>query len=173
MRVFLAIDVPYIQKLEKIYDVLLKDGYCKLVNKDILHLTIHFYGEQSERQVNNLKEILKTIEFPKFEYELNGIGFFPNNEEIQVIWIGFESIMIDAFYREVKSKFQFQPKQKFIPHITIARASQRLDEYVYEKLLELQSDYFGSGIVNSLKLKKSTLTPNGPIYEDLAEVELK
>ncbi|MEM4368163.1 MAG: RNA 2',3'-cyclic phosphodiesterase [Candidatus Anstonellales archaeon] len=173
MRVFLAIDVPYSEHLDKIYDILSKDGYCKLVNKDILHLTIHFYGELSERQVNIFKEILKTIDFPKFEYELNGIGFFPNHDEIQVIWVGFESIMIEAFYREVKKKFQFQPKQKFVPHITIARASQRLDDEVYEKLLELQSEWFGSGIVNSLKLKKSTLTPNGPIYEDLAEVELK
>ncbi|MCX8167167.1 MAG: RNA 2',3'-cyclic phosphodiesterase [Candidatus Micrarchaeota archaeon] len=173
MRIFLAVDIPFTDKLNKVYEILSKDGYCRLVNKNILHLTLHFYGEQTEKEVSMLKEVIKTVDFPSFEYDLNGIGFFPNEEEIQIIWIGLESVMIEAFYREVKNKFRFQPKQKFVPHITIARATQELDSQVRDELLKMKSDYFGSGKIDTLKLKKSTLTQSGPIYEDLAEVKLR
>ena len=44
------------------------------------------------------------------------------------------------------------------------------DPSLFRCLEELKNTPCGSCTVSGLKLKKSTLTPQGPVYEDLAEV---
>ncbi len=60
----------------------------------------------------------------------------------------------------------FEPEaRKFHPHLTLGRAKG------FVKDLDLfQRDYeSGEIFVNSIALFKSTLTPNGPIYEKIEE----
>ena len=42
-----------------------------------------------------------------------------------------------------------------------------------DELAKFNSKIFGTQQISQIKLKKSTLTPSGPIYEDLAVVEAR
>jgi 2'-5' RNA ligase len=58
----------------------------------------------------------------------------------------------------------------FTPHATLARVKMA-DPSLFRCLEKLKDAPSGSCTVSGLKLKKSTLTPRGPVYEDIAEVE--
>ncbi|MFA7304899.1 MAG: 2'-5' RNA ligase family protein, partial [Methanoregula sp.] len=57
----------------------------------------------------------------------------------------------------------------FTPHATLARVKD-FDPSLFEQIDLLKGRTYGTCTVSGLKLKKSTLTPRGPVYEDLLEV---
>ena len=80
------------------------------------------------------------------------------------------SIKID----EETSKLGFEKeKRKFSPHITLGRVKSAKNK---DRLLQIISKYqdikFGNIKVKSIELKKSELTPKGPIYTTLKEVKI-
>ncbi|PIY16461.1 MAG: hypothetical protein COZ15_05945 [Elusimicrobia bacterium CG_4_10_14_3_um_filter_49_12_50_7] len=65
----------------------------------------------------------------------------------------------------------FQKEKNFVSHITIARVKnvedkQKLTDEL--KRIKMNEEF----IVDKFSLKKSTLTENGPVYEDLTVFEL-
>jgi 2'-5' RNA ligase len=59
-------------------------------------------------------------------------------------------------------------KRGFSPHLTVARVRSKREHYSLLTTIESFHDrFFGSQEVNEIKLKKSDLTPKGPIYTDL------
>ena len=61
-----------------------------------------------------------------------------------------------------------RPDKPFQPHITIARIkSMNNKDRLISLINEFENQSFGKELIDSLKFKKSTLTPSGPIYEDL------
>jgi len=67
----------------------------------------------------------------------------------------------------------FAPDPKgFSPHLTIARVKSGRNKAELAKLLNENADYeFGIVRAECLKLKKSDLTPKGPIYSTIREVK--
>ena len=60
-----------------------------------------------------------------------------------------------------------------IPHLTIARVRSPRDKETIAKIVKrYEKESFGTMQVDKIKLKKSTLTPKGPKYEDLRVFEL-
>ena len=70
------------------------------------------------------------------------------------------------------SQIGFHPDKKFKPHVTIFRVKNKI-EGMPDKLEKFLSYNFGKQTVSEIKLKKSELTPNGPIYTDLLVVKGK
>ena len=66
--------------------------------------------------------------------------------------------------------FGFSPDKKFKPHVTIFRIKNKIGDITNE-LEKLSNHYFGKQMISEVKLKKSELTPNGPIYTDLLVVK--
>jgi 2'-5' RNA ligase len=60
--------------------------------------------------------------------------------------------------------------RRFTPHATIARVKS-FDPSLFTALGTLNTASYGSCRISGLKLKKSTLLPQGPVYEDLLEVK--
>lgn len=63
----------------------------------------------------------------------------------------------------------YKPDKPFRPHCTIFRIKRRVD--IAKELREMAGRSFGVQRVGSFKLKRSLLTPQGPVYSDLAVVE--
>jgi len=60
----------------------------------------------------------------------------------------------------------------FVPHATVARVREYHPDLA--GILRSLADHdFGVGTINRVVLKKSTLTPRGPVYRDIAEVPLE
>ncbi|MDO5815827.1 MAG: 2'-5' RNA ligase family protein, partial [Methanobrevibacter sp.] len=67
----------------------------------------------------------------------------------------------------------FDKDKKFSTHLTIGRMkSAKNKEKVKSIIEEFGEVEFGEMEVSKISLKKSTLTPQGPIYEDLTIFEL-
>ncbi|MCK5636527.1 MAG: RNA 2',3'-cyclic phosphodiesterase, partial [Thermoplasmatales archaeon] len=113
-----------------------------------------------------------------FEIKLKGAGVFPNQNYIKVMWIGMENgEQIGEIANKIDEKISElgfeREKRRFSAHLTIARVKSAKYK---EKLLELIEKYrdieFGTLKIDTIKLKKSELTPKGPIYTTLKEVKL-
>lgn len=62
----------------------------------------------------------------------------------------------------------YKPDKPFRPHCTIFRIKRRVN--IAKELREMAGRSFGVQRVKSFKLKRSLLTPQGPVYSDLAVV---
>ena len=179
MRVFVAVEVSDMHVIDSITDFQSKLNIkAKSVEPNNLHFTLQFLGETPEEMVEKIKLALKTIKFSIFKVEFKGIGAFPKIKFPRVIWIGTDEmggnglVNLAKQVQDVLEPLGFTSDKPFKSHITIFRIKNKVGDI--SKELEKFSLYeFGSQEVSSIKLKKSTLTPQGPIYSDLLEVKAK
>ncbi|MEM0481294.1 MAG: RNA 2',3'-cyclic phosphodiesterase [Nitrososphaerota archaeon] len=177
IRSFVAVDVfspEIVRGVRAIQQELQEAGILgKPVDPETLHITLIFLGELDPPMVERVRERLSGIEVRPMRLLLKGVGYFPGGSRVNVIWIGVEDIDsgLMAVQREVVSRLSelgFKPDKDFKPHITILRVKGvRNKSEVLSRLSQLSSHTVGEVVVDRVKLKKSTLRPEGPIYEDL------
>jgi len=183
MRTFIAVDLENIEVKKEISNIqqsISKSGAdLKLVSPENLHFTLRFLGEITEKEFEMIRELLKKIEFPSFKISYKGLGIFPNERRISVIWIGVdqgreELIKITEEIGDKLLTLNFRPDKKFLPHLTISRVrSGRNKEELIRSLEPHMQDELGDDIVSSIRIKKSDLTPKGPVYTDMFTLPLK
>ena len=180
-RGFMAVDIDVFPKLLEFEKEIKETGAnVKLVEPENVHITLKFLGDTNESRIDEIDKIMKDAVkgIDPFNIQLKGAGVFPNQNYIKVIWIGIkqgEPIgLIARKIDEPLSKMGFKKEKRgFSPHLTIARvkSAKGKDEilHVIEKYRDVQ---FVDIRVDSIKLKKSDLTPKGPIYTTLIDVKL-
>jgi len=149
----------------------------KLVDPGIMHLTLRFLGEIPQATVDLVKEAMDGVRFSPFEAEFSGLGAFPNLNRINVIWVGMKHghEQLSEISRQLEPKLRqigLPPDNKgFSPHLTIARVRSAVNRAALaDYVSSLQEQDFGKMPVTTVRLKKSTLTPKGPIYTTIHEV---
>jgi len=178
MRTFVAIEVSNKNVLNSIHKIQTELNIkAKPVELHNMHFTVQFLGEVSEEMVGKISDALNSIEFSAFSISFASIGVFPKPNSARVIWIGVndggnELEKLAVVIHLQLSQFGFSPDKKFKPHVTIFRVKNKIED-VSDKLEKFSSYYFGKQTVSEIKLKKSELTPNGPIYTDLLVVKGK
>jgi RNA 2',3'-cyclic 3'-phosphodiesterase len=177
IRTFIAVELPgrFIPEIEKIGFDLDMPG-IKLVEPEQVHITLKFLGDIKENDVESILSALSQVNCRQFEAKIRGVGVFPKPAYIKVIWLGAEG-NFDVLHDEVErvlSLFKFEKDHHFSPHATLARVKQLRDKsLLLGNLKKLEHIDLGMMNVGSIYLKKSTLTPAGPIYETLGEIKLK
>jgi len=176
MRLFIAVEISneVRRKIAEVQKYLLCDE-IKVVHPELIHITLKFLGEVDESKLDEIKTALRYITFQPIHLECRGVGVFPNEKFIRVIWTGVEGMSegdiprLKALADQVEKHTTALGFEKndypFSPHITIGRPKEKVD--LSEFLKKYKNKNFGSFTVDNIKLKKSTLTPKGPIYEDL------
>jgi 2'-5' RNA ligase len=113
-----------------------------------------------------------------FPITLKGTGVFPNQNYMKVLWIGItDEGNIETIARVIDEKLEplgFKKENRgFSPHLTVGRVKTARNK---DQLLKVIENYkaveFLIQKVQSITLKKSELTPKGPIYTTLKEVPL-
>ncbi|MEM0026782.1 MAG: RNA 2',3'-cyclic phosphodiesterase [Ignisphaera sp.] len=152
---------------------------AKFVEDENIHLTIRFLGEISVSSLEQIKELLNNIPkmFKPFEIKIAGFGAFPNVYRPRVLWVGivegFETLVsirkyIDSEIVKKGLKDVHKDQHEFSPHITIARLKSYRGVEKLQKYFNEYRDYvFGTSIITQIKIKRSILTPRGPIYSDI------
>jgi len=177
MRTFVAIEIldeNVINSIEKFQKEIRIDA--KAIEPRNLHFTLQFLGEISENILQKIKQALSTIEFSSFNVNLIGIGAFPKSPRI--VWIGTDNdggnllVQLSQKVSKVLEPLGLISDKAFKPHITVFRIKKKVEDMT-KKMENHKSVDFGIQKISSIKLKKSELTPNGPIYSDLVEVRAK
>lgn len=181
IRSFIAFDLDnqaIVSRLSEVQDTLVNTGASlKLVKPQNIHITVRFLGNVALSMVDAVYEEMKQVSFAPFEAEIRGLGAFPNLQYVRVVWAGIQKGADEL--RDVFSQLEprlrklgFKPDTKgFSPHLTIARVRTGKNKAeLARRIKELESYEFGTVKVNCLKLKKSVLTPKGPVYSTIREV---
>ncbi len=177
IRTFIAVELPerFIPEIKKIESEFNIQG-IKLVEPELVHITLKFLGDINESNVEPIAFALSGVDCKPFEAKVTGVGIFPKPAYIKVIWLGAEG-NFETLHNEVErllQPFNFEKDHKFLPHATLARVKQlREKSLLLEKIRKLEHIELGSMMVEKISLKKSTLRPQGPIYETLKDILLK
>ncbi|VVB78655.1 RNA 2',3'-cyclic phosphodiesterase [uncultured archaeon] len=176
-RVFIALDLPYeiISEIEKIQKTIWKKTLFtgKLTESMNLHLTLKFLGEIPDEKVEEVKKRLADIKLSSFECELGDAGVF-SRDFIKIIWVELRGRGVFLLQKEIDQKLKdiFEPEERFMSHITIARVKNVRDKKGLLEYLESVKPRKIRFIVDKFVLKKSELLPEGPTYTDLEEYNL-
>ncbi len=180
-RGFIAIDIDVSSKLIDFDNEIKKTGAnVKLVEPKNIHITLKFLGDIEESIIENIERIMKEsiTEIKPFGIQLKGTGVFPNQNYIKVVWIGIKQgdqigIIAHRIDEQLGSLGFKKDKRAFSPHLTIARVKSAKNKDKLLQTIESYSDtVFTDMIVDSIKLKKSDLTPKGPIYTTLKDIKI-
>lgn len=180
IRSFVAVDVNDKAVLQRIVDCqieLTRTGAdLKLVEPENIHATIRFLGEVDVSLLDQVKNELSQLTFRSFAIELRGVGAFPNPHRPNVVWVGVTKgdEELQRIFSSLEPRLRglgFPADRKgFSPHITIGRVkSGRNRDILYSAIMDLSDREFGSMTVDSIRLKKSMLTPKGPVYSTIYE----
>lgn len=181
IRSFLAFDIEdqtVLRRLTKVQSILTNTrADLKLVKPENIHLTVRFLGNTQEALVDAIHEEMKQISFSPFIVKLEGLGVFPKLSYPRVIWAGIKkgANELKDIFEQIEPRLRglgFKPDHKgFSPHLTIARVKTGRNKIgLADQVKELEDYEFGPVKVECLRLKKSDLTPRGPIYTNLRDV---
>lgn len=180
VRTFVSIDLPdnikdNLYEIEKNINI---DG-IKLVKRDNLHITLKFIGEVSQIKIDEIIQNLFNICFKPFKLKIESLGAFPTEKNARIVWIGAKGDdifpLVDSIETELK-KLKFKTDERFHPHITIARVKKQnkdIKDRIKKFLDDNRNIEVGSVLVDNFRLKKSTLTGKGPIYETIKEFKME
>lgn len=179
MRCFIAVAVPnrIKSKIKEIQEEIKATGAnLRLVNFENLHLTIKFLGEIDEHQIEEVKTFLETLDNKPFEVSVKGLGAFPNENYIRVIWLGLdknEENFLELMQKADNNlKHIRDEKRKPAAHLTLARVTMP-NEKLKSLIKKLKDVEIGRISVKSIKLMRSKLSPKGAEYSILDEFQLK
>ncbi len=187
MRLFVAIDINNIdvEKFQKYFLNKLKidSRIVKPIKKDNLHITLKFLGEKTDLETKDIITGLTDIHFNSFKILFDKIGVFPHMRSPRIIWLGLDDQsnkkLNDVYFQinDILKKYDkgdnskserksSSGNQKFFPHLTIFRV---YNNRMIPDFLSSLSDRLISEeeVVNTISLKKSTITSNGSVYSDL------
>lgn len=184
LRAFLALDIAEEQLVTGIkhaqQEILATGADVKVVEPENLHFTLKFFGEIPETMGEQIYTRLADLTWSPVRVQFEDLGCFPSVSRISVIWAGADpeaSKILKNLASEVERRlkmFGFHNERDFSPHLTIARVKSGLNREKLQELINVyQGHVFGSDVLTSLKIKKSQLTPQGPIYSDVYEVQFR
>ena len=173
MRSFIAVELPEgILKRVSEAQAKLPQGLRPVSQKN-MHITLAFLGEISEERAREVSAAMGALDCSAFPLSCAGLGAFPSRKSARILWAGIESPGLLKLQKGLEQKLSGLGFEKgdFTPHMTIARAKSQAS---LDSLLEKYSGFqFGSCTISSIFLKKSTLAPEGPVYETLYEHRLR
>ncbi len=156
------------------------DKGIRTVRPEQLHLTLRFLGETDEGLVEAIGGVMRdaVATVASFRMAFSGVGVFPNAKRPRVVWIGLKGAEpLVGIAREVERGIVGlgfpREKRSFRPHATVARVKRLSHHERLRSLLDRWSEReFGTMEVRVITLKRSVLTPQGPIYTTVLEAPL-
>ena len=184
LRLFIAMDIgdavrglltPEIKHLKKSFPKI------KWVSPENIHLTLAFLGDVPGERVEGISRVLDALGelFTPFSMNVTGLGTFGPPRSPRVIRAGIgagtrEAIALQAMLADELRALDFTPETRpFSPHLTIGRVKSSRDaEGLSGKLAASSGTYYGTIRADHLRLMRSELRPQGPIYTVVHETKL-
>ncbi len=188
IRAFIALPIP-----EEIQNALgeLQGRLKKALNQvrwtkpKNIHLTLKFLGEVEDYNVVPIEKALAEVAtlYESFPVVADGLDCFPLKGSPRVIWLGLKEetgtlANLAASIEKAMEELSFPKENRaFAPHLTLGRLRQGQKpkispQTIREMIQKEESTQLGTFEAQEVLLIKSNLTPNGPIYSNLATLKL-
>lgn len=187
MRAFFAIKPPQFAKqaiLEEIQQLrkMLPDS-IKWIREDQIHLTLKFIADLSQQHIEPIRAALLPVKgnLQPIPIETGTLSVFPHRRKPRVICCSVRQnqqiFRLWQCIEETAAGFGYPPdKRPLNPHLTIGRFNRQADEKVWSAVRSSISTSNPAKEIrftaHSFYLIKSTLTPQGPRYENLFSIPL-
>ncbi len=180
-RGFISVDFPPFTALEALMrELQTSGGQLKLVDTEQVHMTLKFLGPTDEDLVPQISEVMRESVrgIAPFVVRVVGTGAFPSLDYMNVLWVGLENAdplakIASYLDRELPSLGFARERRPFSPHVTIARVRGGKNRDRVQQVLEAHpTDVFGEHRVDSIRLKRSVLTPQGPTYSTVEQMSI-
>jgi 2'-5' RNA ligase len=183
MRSFIAVDVESRDAIGRLQnEISSAAGWrprdVKPVEQQNFHFTLIFLGEITDVGAGKIKSKMQELKFEPFTLTYQKVGAFPRPDAAKVIWIGVDPAggqKLVTLANDVISKMAelgFHADKPFSPHMTIFRVKSG-PVSMGSISAKYEGRTFGSDLIEKVHLKKSDLTPSGPIYSNIYTVEAK
>jgi 2'-5' RNA ligase len=145
-----------------------------LVDPELIHITVKFLGEVDDKKLREVMDALARVSFVPYPVKTGNVTV-NNKNRPHTVWGTIqdtgESERLFVLIEDALAPLGFARETRhFTPHATIARVKS-FDPSLFAALNTLNAAFYGSCRINGMKLKKSTLLPQGPVYEDLLDVK--
>ncbi len=180
IRAFIALDVSNTIGIQKLQRELAYDAAWGLeaspVKSQNLHFTLIFLGDIRLDSISKIKNKLSELQFEPIRIIFTGIGCFPNSNFVRVVWVGVDGDSckkLASLAEQVVTKMSelgFRQDRPFSPHLTIFRLKGRNLKLETELLYKYGKKDFGWYVGDKVHLKRSQITPSGPIYSNIFTV---
>jgi 2'-5' RNA ligase len=142
-----------------------------------LHVTLVFLGYQAERDIPRIQDVAFEQEPREFVLTAENVtGVPPRRSRLYALGLTGAGGDLDAWQRGLSDRLSaaglYEPeKRPFWPHVTLARCKrpQRVTEAPAELPGELREPF----TTDRVTLYRSTLRPQGAVYEALAEASTR
>ena len=182
-RLFVSVDCrPLADAIATVQEPFADTPGLRPTDPEQAHLTLKFLGDTPAGRVEELADALtaalEDAAVDPFEAHLAGYGVFPSREYISVVWLGVEegTEELTRLHEAVEARtteIGFDPEdQAFTPHVTLARMDHAGGKEHVQRIVREHAPEAGRLTVEAVHLTESTLTDDGPVYEDIASVEL-
>lgn len=188
IRTFIAFELKDKQTIRNLSDFSYKlkkiQTKIKTVEQENYHITMKFLGNVEESQAKVIYNLITNHINNEFfkdgvkKYSLKGIGQFKGYSTIWVRLIGDIQILQeikDTLENLLKNQLNIEKDKReiFKPHLTIGRLKSNKINYKnfddFKNLIKENKNLdLGEFTIEKLLLKKSDLTPKGPIYTTLS-----
>jgi len=183
-RLFIAVSLPkeVRERLSKVQrEIMDSEGvFGSFVDLQNFHITLKYIGLMSASELEDVKAEMKDIceRVDRFKMKISGLGAFPDEVRPRVIWAGVDKglnslISLQMRFNKAMLRFGAKSDDRFGGHITLARVKKVLDR---DELKFLFQGYgkkeFGEFELSEVKLMRSELKRDGPVYSVLAKFNL-
>jgi 2'-5' RNA ligase len=192
MRLFFAIDLP--EELHEPFAALQDDlrdaDGLSFTDPTQAHLTMKFLGEvpiatdadEDEPTVDDAKvagaATIEAAETAPFPVEVGGLGAFPSEEYMSVVWAGVRDGASDleaiaaVLETETTDRGFDAADNAFTPHVTLARMNDARGKDLVQDRIRNTDPTVGRFTAEELKLKRSVLGDDGAEHETIARFPL-
>lgn len=191
-RTFVALQLPtpLRAEIEQLLNLLRRDRSrdpVRWVAPANLHLTLRFIGDIALASVAAISTQLQSLAtHSPFSLDMGGIGYFPNEQKPQVVWLGLHGRGLAELHRlqqgvdaalKRAGAAPAADTRPFSPHITLGLVDARKVQareltMLHHRVKALAVEEVASWLVSDLSLMDSTRTPSGPLYSALRTVYL-
>lgn len=180
MRAFVALDLPQ-EALDSLEALVAELSAGRIVARENLHLTLAFLGDREDALIEAIADELRQLRLRPIEFGFNGLGSFGKGKA-GGLWVNVEaSDALAGLQKKVRRAADDAglalPRERFRPHVTLARYSRsrfgpdeakRLHAFL-ERHVAFHSRPFTA---QSFSLFRSHLLSTGAEYERLESYPL-
>ncbi len=147
---------------------------------DRLHITLRFIGEvDDDRAAAIVAALQPPLDVEAFDLTLAGMGAFPKNGPLRVLWVGIGQGADDLITaeREISSRLTtlaVPPEGRpYSPHLTLARVREATGLRSASLFEGFEDQPLGTTRIDAITLFQSRLSPKGSTYVPLLRTALR